>query len=70
MHDIICKRLLDLREEKDLMQKQVAAKINVAQRTYSSYERGVRSIPIEALSKLADFYNTTIDYIVGRTNKR
>lgn len=64
------KRLKDLREDKDLYQKQVANIINTTQQVYSEYELGVRLMPIDKLDKLADFYETSIDYIVGRTNKK
>ncbi len=61
-------KLRDLREDRDLTQTQIANLLNIKQNTYSQYENGIREIPISALWKLADFYNTTIDYIVGRTN--
>ena len=60
-------RLKDLREDNDVKQKQLAEYLNIKQNTYSQYENGKREIPIEMLWKLADFYNTSIDYIVGRT---
>ncbi len=62
-------RLRDLREDHDLTQTQIANLLNIKQNTYSQYENGQREIPLSALWKLADFYNTTIDYIVGRTQK-
>ena len=62
------KRLKDLREDKDLMQKQIANIINTTQQQYSKYELGIRLIPIDKLDILADFYETSIDYILGRTN--
>lgn len=61
-------RLKDLREDKDLMQKQIANIIQTTQQQYSKYEIGARLIPIDKLNILADFYNTSIDYILGRTN--
>ncbi len=63
-------RLKDLREDKDLFQKDVAAYLNIAERTYSGYETGSRNVPNEILIKLAKFYNTSIDYIVGLTNSK
>jgi len=63
-------RLLDLREEKNLTQTQVASVLNVSQETYSRYENGRISIPIESLITLASLYNTSIDYIVRFTNVR
>ena len=48
----------------------VAYRLNIAQRTYSHYENGTRSIPLELLCSLADLYNVSTDYILNRTNKR
>ena len=67
---MIYRRMRDLRELKDLTQKQVGQILNVAQRTYSRYENGERSIPPEVLSKLADFHETSVDYILGRTDSK
>lgn len=63
-------RLKDLREDNDLTQTQIAKLLNVRQNTYSQYENGKRDIPIDLLWKLADFYNTSVDYIIGRINKK
>lgn len=54
-----------MREDKDLSQSEVAEILNCAQRTYSSYECGKRSIPIESIIKLAKFYDTSVDYLLG-----
>ncbi len=62
-------RIRDLREDADLFQKDIAKIINCSQRTYSDYERGALDIPTEVLIKLADYYHTTTDYILGRTSK-
>lgn len=62
------KRLKDLREDKDLYQKEIANILNTTQQMYSEYELGIRLMPIDKLDKLATFYETSIDYIVGRTN--
>ena len=62
------KRLKDLREDADLKQKEIAAILGIDQRVYSNYEIGKREIPTHLLIKLADYYNTTTDYILGRTN--
>lgn len=62
-------RLLDLRQDADMSQKEVAALLGIDQRTYSNYEIGKREIPVHLLIILADYYDTTIDYIVGRNNK-
>lgn len=61
-------RLKDLREDADLTQTQIASLLNISQVAYSYYEIGKRSIPLELLCKLADYYNTSIDYILYRTN--
>lgn len=64
----VYKHIRSLREDMDLTQKYIAHILNISQRTYSHYENGDRSIPIEILIKLADFYDTSIDYLVDRTN--
>lgn len=61
-------RLKDLREDNDVKQKQLAEYLNIKQNTYSQYENEKREIPIEMLWKLVDFYNTSVDYIIGRTD--
>ena len=58
------KRLRDLREDKDLAQKEVAAHLGIDQRVYSNYETGKREIPVHLIIKLAKFYNTSTDYIL------
>ncbi|MGN0531209.1 MAG: helix-turn-helix domain-containing protein [Eubacterium sp.] len=63
------KRLRDLREDNDLKQSEIAEILGIAQTVYSRYERGFQTIPIEHLLKLADYYNTTTDYILGRSNE-
>lgn len=62
-------RLRELREDSDLNQTQVAKVLNIAQRTYSSYETGDHTIPYSALMKLARFYNTSVDYILDMTDQ-
>ena len=62
-------RIKDLREDRDLTQKDISKILNISQVAYSYYELNRRSIPLEILSKLADFYNTSIDYIVYRTDE-
>ena len=62
-------RLRDLREDKDLKQSDIAKIINISQTNYSKYELGKINIPIETLKKLALYYNTSIDYILGLTNE-
>lgn len=61
-------RLRNLREDHDLSQAQIAQYLHMTQRTYSHYESGDRNIPVDTLILIADFYNTSIDYIVGRTD--
>ena len=57
-----------LRVDAGLTQKQIAAQLGISQNTYSQYEVGVLNYPVEALMKLADFYNVSVDYLLGRTN--
>ncbi len=61
-------RIKSLREDKDLTQTDMSKYLNISQVAYSYYELGKRSIPLELLSKLADFYNTSIDYLIYRTD--
>ena len=61
-------RIRNLREDADLTQTQVGQAINVPQRTYAYYESGQRMIPPHVLCALADFYQTSADYLLGRTD--
>ena len=61
-------RIRDLREDRDLKQKDLAAHLSIDQSTYSDYENGRINVPIEQLIKIADYYNVSLDYIVGRTD--
>ena len=61
-------RIRNLREDNDLLQKDLAKYLNCSQVCYSRYERGLRDIPTETLIKLASYYNTSTDYILGITN--
>ncbi|WP_178371606.1 helix-turn-helix domain-containing protein [Desulfitobacterium chlororespirans] len=64
-------RIRDIREDHDLTQQQVAKYLRCDQSLYSKYERGERDVPLNVMIKLAKFYNTSIDYLVGLTeNKR
>ena len=63
-------RIQDLRVDSDLSQRQISEILHVSQRSYSHYETGTRGIPNEMLIRLADYYDTSIDYLVGRTNKK
>lgn len=60
----------NLRIDRGLTQKQVAEYLNVRQNTYSQYEIGVLNYPVEVLMKLADFYEVSVDYRLGRTNEK
>ena len=60
-------RLRELRQDKDLTQKEVAAYLGIDQRVYSTYETGVRSLPIEHLMKLCKYYNVSSDWVLGLT---
>ena len=60
-------RIRDMREDKDLTQQKIADILLCDQSLYSKYERGEREIPLALLIKLADFYDTSLDYLVGRT---
>ena len=60
-------RIRDLREDRDLMQRQIAEFLNCSQQVYSNYELGQRDIPTDILIKLANFYDVSIDYLLGQT---
>ena len=63
-------RLRDLREDKDLKQKELAAYLMCDQSLYSKYERGERPFPLELADRLADFYGVSVDYLMGRTGEK
>ena len=63
-------RIRNLREDKDLNQEEVATYLGVKQAAYSKYELGQRSITSEILIKLAQLYNTSIDYLLGLTDDK
>jgi len=67
---MLYKRIRDLREDKDLTQKQMGEVLSCSQRVYSNYERGELDIPTEILIKLADFHDVSVDYILNRTDKK
>jgi len=62
--------LRGLREDHDLSQTDMAALLNIHQTTYSSYELGDLNIPISSLKKLAEHFQTSVDYIIGLTDQR
>jgi len=61
-------RIRNLREDRDLKQRDIAKLLNVSQNTYSQYETGVISLTAEVLIKLSDYYQVSIDYLLDRTN--
>ena len=67
---IMTLRIRDLREDSDLTQQQIADYLICDQSLYSKYERGEREIPLIVMVKLAQFYHTSIDYLVGLTNEK
>ena len=64
------KRIRDLREDADITQTELGNILNLSQRTYAYYESRQRTIPPEILIKLADYYETSVDYILGRVDER
>ena len=64
------KRIRDLREDSDLTQTKIAKILGMSQTGYSKYETGENDIPTSILIKLARFYNTSIDYLLGETNTK
>ena len=63
-------RIRNLREDKDLTQKQLGEILNMSQTGYNQYETGKNDIPTKILIKLAEFYNTSIDYLLGITDEK
>lgn len=63
-------RLRELREDRDLSQKQIAGELGMSQTGYSKYETGENDIPTVVLRKLALFYNVSVDYILGETDQK
>lgn len=66
--NMIYNRIKELRIDKDLSQKELADILNVTRSAYSNYENGIRDVPVEILAQLADYYGTSVDYIIGRTD--
>jgi len=64
------RRIRDLREDQDLTQRELAEILGMSQTGYSKYETGENDVPTHILIKLADFYKTSTDYILERTDKR
>lgn len=63
-------RLRDIREDNDVTQKTLADFLHIRQNTYSQYETGQRQLPLEVLIRLAEYFNTSTDYILGITNEK
>ena len=63
-------RIRDLREDRDLSQSELAALLKIHQTTYSDYELGRVNVPVAALHILADFYGVSVDYLLGRTDRK
>ena len=63
-------RLRELREDRDLTQKEIAQLLHIRQNTYSQYETGQRQLPLECLIALARLYQTSTDYILGLTDQK
>ncbi len=66
--DGMYQRIRDLREDRDLKQRHLAEYLNCSQQVYSNYELGQRDIPTDVLIRLSNFYNVSVDYILGLTN--
>ncbi len=62
------KRIRDLREDRDMSQTEIAKILKMSQTGYSKYETGENDLPTSVLIKLARFYNTSIDYLLGETD--
>lgn len=67
---MIYENIRNLREDNDKKQRELAEYLYVSQNTYSQYENGVLSLSPETLIKLAEFYNTSVDYLLGLTNEK
>ncbi len=63
-------KIRDLREDNDIKQVQIAKLLGIAQNTYSQYETGLLDFSAKMLIQLADFYGTSVDYLLGRTNQK
>lgn len=63
-------RLKEIREDKDIKQIEIAKLLKITQAQYSRYEMGINTIPLEKIEKLADFYGTSIDYLLYRTDEK
>ena len=64
------RRIKELRQDLDIGQKEIAANLKISRAAYSGYENGHRGIPTEILCQLADYHHTSVDYLLGRTDKK
>ncbi|HCK87021.1 MAG TPA: XRE family transcriptional regulator [Ruminococcaceae bacterium] len=62
-------RIRNLREDNDLTQQQIANMLYINRRTYAAYENGINSMTPETLCKIADIFNTSVDWLLGRTDE-
>lgn len=67
---MVFENIRNLREDSDKIQNELAEYLNVKQTTYSKYELGKINIPVEVLIKLADYYDVSLDYLVGRSTEK
>lgn len=63
-------RIRDMREDTDLSQAKLGELLHISQRSYSHFETGTRSLPVDVLIKLADFYDVSVDYLLERTDDK
>lgn len=63
-------RLRDMREDRDLTQRQIGELLHTTQQQYAKYEQGIQEIPVHHLLTLADFYGVSTDYLLGRISTR
>lgn len=67
---MVFENIRNLREDSDKTQRELADYLHIKQTTYSKYELGKINVPIEVFIKLADYYSVSVDYLLGRTNKK
>ena len=67
---MVFERIRNIREDRDIRQRQIAEYLNVSQNTYSQYENGVISLSTETAVRLAEFYGTSVDYLLGLTDEK
>jgi len=68
--EMLCPRIKDLREDRDLKQRELAQMLRISRSAYSAYENGANAVPLEVLCALADFYGVSVDYLLGRTDEK